>query len=226
MTTVAEIVFKGCSRVLLGLLTTGKSDSYFNKISKTLWARQKCLAVHMLDTPELTHPLLIQSTKWLPQQMEGTHWCSNGSIHNHYSTLVTMTTMPIERQLLKVSYMSVLDKPWTSLHTRDDAVHRTCNATHVESCQSLPVNTHQSTQVTVITSYCSTGSKIQHCWRRLRLALSSLNTRVHVVTNYFNHHWAEGISILIASLIIWSITQSSKPNQRTNDATCHGLGCV
>ena len=28
----------------------------------------------------------------------------------------------------------------------------------------------------------------------------------------------EGISVLVASLLIWPITQSSKPNQRTNDA--------
>ena len=30
----------------------------------------------------------------------------------------------------------------------------------------------------------------------------------------------EGIRVLVASLLIWSITQSSEPNQRTNDATC------
>ena len=30
----------------------------------------------------------------------------------------------------------------------------------------------------------------------------------------------EGIIVLVGSLLVWSITQSSKPNQRTNDATC------
>ena len=30
----------------------------------------------------------------------------------------------------------------------------------------------------------------------------------------------EGTSILVISLLIWSVIQSSKPNQRTNDATC------
>jgi len=36
----------------------------------------------------------------------------------------------------------------------------------------------------------------------------------------YYHNKGEGISVLVASLLIWSITQSSKPNQRTSDATC------
>jgi len=60
---VAEIVVIGCSCVL-ALLTTGKSDYdncplNFHKISKSLWAIEKCLACQilagsrMLDIPDL-----------------------------------------------------------------------------------------------------------------------------------------------------------------------------
>jgi len=37
-------------------------------------------------------------------------------------------------------------------------------------------------------------------------------------SNFVNGYvWGEGISVLVASLLIWSITKSSKPNQKTND---------
>jgi len=59
---VAEIVVKGCSCVL-ALLTTGKFDDScplnFHKISKSLWAVEKCLACQilagsrMLDIPDV-----------------------------------------------------------------------------------------------------------------------------------------------------------------------------
>jgi len=41
-----------------------------------------------------------------------------------------------------------------------------------------------------------------------------------VVLLLFSLLWGEGISVLVASRFIWSITQSSNPNQRTSDATC------
>ena len=41
-----------------------------------------------------------------------------------------------------------------------------------------------------------------------------------IVKPHNRGHREEGINVLVAYLLIRSITQSSKPNQRTNDATC------
>jgi len=55
----AEIIVKSCSCVLLGLLNTGKADSYVTMaavhqiltVSKALWAGQKRPVGQILSTP-------------------------------------------------------------------------------------------------------------------------------------------------------------------------------
>ena len=74
------------------------------------------------------------------------HGASDASVQGHYRRWRQWCQWDVNCWVFGGAV--TMDRPWTSLHTRDDAVHRTCTVTHAESFQSLPVNIQQLTHIT------------------------------------------------------------------------------
>ena len=120
-----------------------------------------------------------------------------------------------------------------SLKSRDKFVHKIkCTVINAGTLQSCSED-----EVTVIDDYAVTQAyrAYYRTWRTNcdrvttpnRFTYSPVNTKSFAdITGDMAcccrllRRGGEGISVLVASLSIWPITQSSKPNQRTNDATC------
>ena len=147
----------------------------------------------------VTQPTVSKHWKNTKHWSQPVAWPHCFAIHHKTLFNVRSTSYPTSIPEIKYYYY------FTSAAAAVDSTHMTASSSTSYSRFSPPsnfVNGHVSTMW-------FHGLSLEGDWARPHLCkLAPHGTR------------EKGISILVASLLIWSITQSSNPNRKTNDATC------